>query len=94
MAVGYVGIVTGELQPKSEDLECYELWLLEPKHSRAYKPDYVDAIHLARMFGQDPRVVYQEWDQLWINRIQLVQDAEHQAAIARTQQKIDDAKKE
>lgn len=87
-----MGLVTGELQPKSEDLGCYELWLLEPKHSGARKPDYVDSVHMAKIFGVDPRVVDQEWDQLWINRVLLVHEAEAQAALARRQQKIDDAK--
>jgi hypothetical protein len=55
--------------------------LREPKHSQARCPDYVDVIDLALMLKCNPQEIWEQWDQLWIERLKVVLEARRLAKI-------------
>jgi hypothetical protein len=46
-------------------------------------PWYVDTVDLALLFKQDPRVIDEEWDAAWVDRVQMVLEARRRAALAK-----------
>ena len=59
----------------------------EPNHSQARCPEYVDVIDLAMMFKCNPQEIWETWDELWIERINVVVEARRLAAIDHSKNK-------
>lgn len=79
----------GVAKPKRADLDQYELWLRSPQHPEARYPEYVDVIDLALMFKRNPQEIFEEWDELWIERISLVLEARRLAAVVHDDKKLE-----
>jgi hypothetical protein len=63
--------------------------LRQPLHSNARCPEYVDIIDLALMFKCSPQEIWEQWDELWIERIAVVMEARRLAAVVHDEKKIE-----
>jgi len=63
--------------------------LRSPQHPEAHYPEYVDVIDLALMFKRNPQEIFEEWDELWIERISLVLEARRLAAVVHDDKKLE-----
>jgi hypothetical protein len=61
-----------------------------PLHDEAKCPDYADIIDLAIMFHRDPREIWEEWDELWIERINIILEGRRLAAVDTSKKKESD----
>lgn len=58
-----------------------------PQHSDARCPEYVDVIDLALMFKCNPQEIWEQWDELWIERINVVLQARRLATVTHDDKK-------